>query len=164
MTIRNHQHTRVGRRKIHDPAGVLYYIILYKSEHDGNSPTVRQIAEACDISSISVVNYLLRRLEASGHIRLGDDGKSRQIEVVGGRWRLGANVAPVLPSRRKYRLKQDPRLASSILGYLMNRLTPSTCEEIAQAIGAPVDSVRDTLESEKAFSKDQAGHWAAWEQ
>jgi SOS-response transcriptional repressor LexA len=65
---------------------VLRYIILYKRRHDGVAPTVREIMDACGISSTSVVAYHLKRLEAAGKIICGDFGSSRAIEVVGGRW------------------------------------------------------------------------------
>lgn len=63
---------------------VYRYIIDYKQAHDGLSPTVREIADACDISSTSVVNYNLDKLEAAGKIRraYGLSG----IQVAGGRW------------------------------------------------------------------------------
>ena len=63
---------------------ILDYIVAFKVEHNGNSPTFRQIADACGISSSSLVNtYLdrmvkLRMIERKGSIRM--------IEVPGSRW------------------------------------------------------------------------------
>ena len=60
-------------------------IVDYKAAHDGNSPSNRNIMDACAISSTSVVNYHLRRLAAAGRIRL-DFSLARSIEVPGARW------------------------------------------------------------------------------
>ena len=71
---------------------LLRYIIRYKSEHDGNSPTVREMMRAVGITSTSIVNYNLLALERRGHISrpIADEGNhgsaSRSITVVGGRW------------------------------------------------------------------------------
>jgi SOS-response transcriptional repressor LexA len=61
------------------------FIVAYKQSHDGNSPVSRQIAEACNICSTSVVHYHLRELEKTGKIRIVR-GSSRQILVRGGHW------------------------------------------------------------------------------
>lgn len=66
---------------------VFGFIVDYKCRHDGNSPSIREIMEVCDISSTSMVSYALRRLERVGVIKLeGDARTSRRIEVVGGHW------------------------------------------------------------------------------
>jgi SOS-response transcriptional repressor LexA len=65
---------------------LLKFICEYKRAHDGNSPTMREMMAACRISSTSMVDYYLRRLENGGHIRRGGKGKSAAIEVMGGRW------------------------------------------------------------------------------
>lgn len=75
------------RRKI-DYNEVLNFIIEYKETHDGNSPTIRQIARGCAISSTSVVTYILRWLEAADKIRLVKNGSRKTtIEVIGGAWK-----------------------------------------------------------------------------
>jgi len=74
----------VGRRTL-TRAKIIEYIISYKVSHDGNSPTSREIADATDCSSTSVVHYHLRVLERQRKIKVVRHS-SRQIEVVGGRW------------------------------------------------------------------------------
>ena len=64
---------------------VYRYIIQHKRPHDGCAPTIRDICEACSISSTSVAAYYLRQLEAAGRIEW-QGGAARTIEVVGGRW------------------------------------------------------------------------------
>lgn len=64
---------------------VLAFIIRFKQSHDGNSPTVREIGEETGISSTSVVNYCLDKLEIAGLIQR-DTGASRSIQVAGGSW------------------------------------------------------------------------------
>jgi hypothetical protein len=64
--------------------GVYAYIIRYKQAHDGVAPTVREIMDACDVSSSSVVAYNLDKLVLAGLIRCR--ARRRHIEVVGGKW------------------------------------------------------------------------------
>jgi len=59
---------------------ILDFIRTFIDDHD-YPPSIRQIQEACDISSTSVVDYNLRALEKSGHIRR-DREISRAIEVL----------------------------------------------------------------------------------
>jgi SOS-response transcriptional repressor LexA len=56
-----------------------FIISTIVSQHRG--PTVREIQNKFDLSSTSMVNGILRRLERLGHIRRS--GKSRGIRVVG---------------------------------------------------------------------------------
>ena len=66
---------------------MLAFIIGYKKQHDGNSPTYREIMQATGVSSTSTVAYHLERLEVAGVIeRPQMVGNARIIEVVGGRW------------------------------------------------------------------------------
>ncbi|HEY5625676.1 MAG TPA: transcriptional repressor LexA [Dehalococcoidia bacterium] len=71
---------------------ILDYIRGFIEEHD-YPPSIRQIQEACDISSTSVVDYNLRILERQGHIRR-DREVSRAIEVLSG-GRRAPRVVPV---------------------------------------------------------------------
>ncbi len=60
------------------------FVVRYKEAHNGNSPSLREIAEACSIV-ISGVHYHLARLEMENRIRRR--GKySRTIEIVGTAW------------------------------------------------------------------------------
>jgi hypothetical protein len=66
---------------------VYWFVIRYKTEHDGNSPSVREIAEGIAVNSTSLVKYYLRNLENDGLLLVeGPIGKSRCIQVVGGKW------------------------------------------------------------------------------
>jgi repressor LexA len=71
---------------------ILDYIRGFIEDHD-YPPSIRQIQEACDISSTSVVDYNLRILEKQGHIRR-DREVSRAIEILHG-GRRAARVVPV---------------------------------------------------------------------
>ena len=64
---------------------ILEFIGEFIDEHD-YPPSIRQIQEACDISSTSVVDYNLRILERNGYMRR-DREVSRAIELLepGGR-------------------------------------------------------------------------------
>jgi hypothetical protein len=63
---------------------IFEFIIKHKQDNDGNSPTIRKICNACDISSTSVVDFHLRALIYEGKI-IKQNGI---ISVVGGQWRL----------------------------------------------------------------------------
>jgi len=73
---------------IHNYEDVFNFIVAYKQLHDGNSPTWREIGTACNISSVSVVAYILKELEAQGRIILEHNSLPRKIIIVGGRWVL----------------------------------------------------------------------------
>ncbi|TMB66994.1 MAG: transcriptional repressor LexA [Chloroflexi bacterium] len=67
---------------------ILEFIRSFVEEHD-YPPTIRQIQEACEISSTSVVDYNLRALEKLGYIHRDRD-VSRGIELVDKRPRVVA--------------------------------------------------------------------------
>lgn len=66
-------------------AGIYRFILRFKQEYVGESPTRREIGEALDIS-ISVVHYHLARLDLAGLIALPREGKSRMIGIPGAVW------------------------------------------------------------------------------
>lgn len=66
---------------------ILNCIVMFKSKHDGNSPSIREIGDACGINSTSVVRYHMDRLERFGMIeRAGSGHEPRMIRVIGGCW------------------------------------------------------------------------------
>ena len=71
---------------------ILDYICEFIDDHD-YPPSIRQIQQACEISSTSVVDYNLRILERQGHIKR-DREVSRAIEVLQG-GRRAQRVVPV---------------------------------------------------------------------
>ncbi len=86
------KHKPKGLYREHDYNRVFQYICRHKAEHDGNSPTVREIMWGCGISSTSVALYILRSLENDGRITMqgGSVTRTRSIQVVGGRWEAPA--------------------------------------------------------------------------
>ncbi len=66
---------------------ILAYIIAYKRRNDGNAPTLDEIGQQFHTTK-SNVDYHLRRLEREGKIVLPGRGLKRQIQVVGGVWRM----------------------------------------------------------------------------
>ena len=64
---------------------VFQFIVDYKVENDGISPTLREIAKALNFSTTSLVNLYLQKLRLSGRISWSGT-LSRSIQVVGGRW------------------------------------------------------------------------------
>jgi repressor LexA len=74
---------------------ILHFIRQFIDEHD-YPPSIRQIQDACKISSTSVVDYNLKKLEGDGYIRR-DREVSRAIELLerGGR-RPRALAVPII--------------------------------------------------------------------
>jgi hypothetical protein len=62
------------------------YIVEYKRQHDGLSPSVRQIAARFAIPSTAHVKYILDWLEDHGQIKRIEG--ARGIMVEGGKWVL----------------------------------------------------------------------------
>lgn len=76
------RHTQEGR-----VSAVYRAIVDYKRQHDGNSPTIRQLTELCAIPSVNTTHKLLLTLEERGLINLSKrKGDTRSIIVTGGRW------------------------------------------------------------------------------
>lgn len=71
---------------------VFEFIVKFKKEHDGNSPTIREIGIACNITSTSVVDYYLNQLVEV--VLIFREGKQNSIKVIGGCW-----IAPVVRKR-----------------------------------------------------------------
>lgn len=69
----------------HDYDSIFNWIVAYKRAHDGNSPTMREIA-ACHIPSLAHVGYILAGLEGQGRIITQSGRRTRSICIVGGQW------------------------------------------------------------------------------
>ena len=73
------------RRQIHilspRQQEMLDAIVAYKAEHDGVSPTIRELMVAVDLNSTSAVSYHLDRLERKGYIVRQTD-RPRTIEII----------------------------------------------------------------------------------
>lgn len=78
----------ISHSKPDKPAIIYQYIIKFKMKYDGNSPSIREIAEDCNISSTSMVAYYLEKLVDQGLIEISDGLERNKIMVKGGNWRL----------------------------------------------------------------------------
>ena len=73
-------------KKMYNPDKIFDFIVRWKRNHDGNSPSLSQIMTNCHVSSKSVVIFLLEKLETQKKIiRIGPKYE-RRIHVVGGHW------------------------------------------------------------------------------
>ena len=73
----------MAAHKKHDEVQVFQYIVWYKQNYSGDSPSLRDICAACGIESPSVTNAILKRLEARGWLAWqGTAG----ILINGGNW------------------------------------------------------------------------------
>lgn len=81
-----------GRRQHRrgDYSDVFDFICDFKQAHDGNSPTLREIAVFCGFKSVGwSVLSALSALELDGKIvrvHAGKKSNARSLEIVGGRW------------------------------------------------------------------------------
>ena len=64
---------------------VFEFIIKFKTENDGQSPTLRDIVQNTLASSTSVASYVLDELEEDGKIKRTANW-DRGIRVIGGKW------------------------------------------------------------------------------
>ena len=71
---------------VHNPEDIFDFIVRWKRNHDGNSPSLSQIMTHCKITSKSVVVYILEKLESQQKIIRVGPKYERRIQVVGGRW------------------------------------------------------------------------------
>lgn len=67
-----------------NPDDILRFIVQFKTDHNGIAPSSREIMQAVDISSLSIVNYHMNKLVENGRITypLGR-GVPRAIAVPG---------------------------------------------------------------------------------
>lgn len=64
---------------------VFAWLVKYKSQHNGNSPTLREMCTGLNISSISVAHHILDGLQKQGRIVLPHKG-CNGIEITGSKW------------------------------------------------------------------------------
>jgi hypothetical protein len=70
------------RRRKYDYDKVYDFIVAFKIDNDGNSPSYRMIKRGLKISTISTVLYIIEHLEDDGKIYRSHTG----ILVTGGEW------------------------------------------------------------------------------
>lgn len=73
---------------VHDRDTVFRFIVDYKRENDGISPSIEEIMATCGISSKSACQYILKGLQRDGRIILGAPRATRNIRIPGGRWTI----------------------------------------------------------------------------
>ena len=66
-------------------SSVLDAIIKYKREHNGNSPTLRELCQITNTSGVRLMKFYLDALEEQGKISKKSN-KSRAIEVMNSEW------------------------------------------------------------------------------
>lgn len=75
---KTHHEIKHSRKKVFD------FIVSFKRENDGLSPTVREIMDACNIPSSSNTTYILDELSRNGLIAINSG--NRGIMVIGSQW------------------------------------------------------------------------------
>jgi len=66
---------------------LLFFIIRYKEENNGNSPSYREMCVGIDAGSTAVIQYHITKLEADGHI-IVNRNKARSITIPNSQWTL----------------------------------------------------------------------------
>jgi SOS-response transcriptional repressor LexA len=67
---------------------VYAFIVAYKRDSGGASPSVREIAQGVGLASTSNIKYHLDRLAADGRIIRDAGGRARHISIPRERWTL----------------------------------------------------------------------------
>lgn len=101
------------------------------------APTIREIAKATGITSTSVVDYNLKRLEEAGYIRL-QGGKARAITLV-------EDIAT--PPDPAGDLRAVLTEAASDLDQLAERVYDLDADTLAEAITARAEGLRAALQT-----------------
>lgn len=97
-------------------------------EHKYYCPSIREIGEATDISSTSVVNYNLQRLEERGYIER-EPMKSRFLSLLPPAYQLTYTVYPELRKQNMRLQIQDLRRENDQLRFMYEtRLRRVQCE------------------------------------
>ena len=65
---------------------VYKFIIRFKQSHNGNSPSMLEIEKGTCASSRSHVHYVLKKLEDAGYLKMGENQRSRGIQIPGTEW------------------------------------------------------------------------------
>jgi len=66
----------------YEPLDVLAFIVSYREQHGGWSPSERQIQKALGISAPSVVHVILRRLEGAELLTITRYGRGHQSHLI----------------------------------------------------------------------------------
>lgn len=75
------------QKGFHPTAERVYrFIVDYKRSYGGDSPTLREIADAVGLEAVSAVKRHVDTLEAAGLLSRRLVGRARTIDVAGGRW------------------------------------------------------------------------------
>ncbi|HQF64075.1 MAG TPA: hypothetical protein PLT26_16370 [Anaerolineaceae bacterium] len=74
-------------KKKYDRQAIREFIVAYKTQHGGLSPTYAEIMAAFEVSSTSVMAYILTDMQSKGLITLqGRPGQMRGIGIPGEKW------------------------------------------------------------------------------
>jgi SOS-response transcriptional repressor LexA len=64
---------------------VFDYLVNYKKDNGGNTPSIREIVKNTKAQSTSVIAYSLEKLEDYGSIKQNESGK-KGVSVIGEQW------------------------------------------------------------------------------
>jgi SOS-response transcriptional repressor LexA len=77
---------KTGSALIFSRDDIFDFIVKYKKEHGGLSPSLKNIAEAIGIASVSTVNASLEVLRKQGRIYFDEEIEIRNIRIPGENW------------------------------------------------------------------------------
>lgn len=93
---------RPGPKRRHNYTSIFRWIVAYKRGHDGNSPTMREIAAAFRIPSLSQVEYILAALAGQGLLTYTPN-QARSICITGGHWHYQSPISNSLTTHPRNR-------------------------------------------------------------
>ena len=97
-------HTGSGKNPNDVDLKIFWFVVDFKEENDGNSPTIMEISQACKIP-YSSVHWRLKSLERQGLITR-PAGKSSRIVVRGGKWQLDPHLGLITYGMKEGELPQ----------------------------------------------------------
>jgi excisionase family DNA binding protein len=134
---------------------ILAFIVAYKEATQGHSPTIREIGQAVDISSTSLVNYYLNQLEARGYIERTGNCVARDIRIPGARWiapgEPGAAATPPVVAQPT-QPQQPPVAIDSLRDY-------ATVDDVADALDIHPESVRRLIRQGRIQARKLGNQW-----
>lgn len=75
---------------------VFEFVVLFKTNNNGLSPTLREIIKGTSITSTSIANYYVKKLMGRGLIRPKVKWRERGIVLVGEKWSYEPNLEDLL--------------------------------------------------------------------
>lgn len=78
---------------------VYRYVLKFKAENDGVSPTLVEISAGIGLASFTDISRRLRELETAGLVRTIGKHSGKRILITGGKWLPPQNIGETAPNK-----------------------------------------------------------------